>query len=575
MSVRLDLAARESALAAMAGQELDALVLGGGVVGAGTALDLVSRGLRVGLVERGDWASGGSSRSSKLIHGGLRYLGQLRFGLVREALQERTVLLDRLAPHLVRRVPFLYPLQTPAIERAYVGAGLLLYDALARIPGQPRALPPHRHLRRRSVARVAPGLRPEAVSGAVQFYDAQVDDARFVLTLVRTAAAYGARVAHQAEAVRLITAGDRVVGVRVQDRLTGAESEVRAKVVVAALGVWTPDLSGRLAPGLDAGVEVVASRGTHLVVPRDRIRSSTAVITRTPDAALLFMPWGRHWIIGPAETPWPADRDQEGLSAAEVDHLLAQANRHLITPLGVSDVVGGFAGLRPLVSRPSRRRPAGPLDPPEHAVRSPAPGLVVVAGGTLTTYRLLAAEAGDAAARSLGGLVEQSITHRLPLIGADGYHARWNQRHLLARQAGLPVARVEHLLNRYGSLADDLLEEIARRPELAAPLTGGEDYLAAEVVYGAGHEGAVHLADLLARRTRLAFEAPHHGLACAEEVARLAAGVLGWDDRRIAEEVGGYRSRLAGEPAPVRLAGEPVPVRRRPAGAAEPSAPTG
>ncbi len=525
------------------------------MVGAGTALDLVSRGLRVGLVEARDWASGTSSRSSKLIHGGLRHLELFQFGLVRESLRERTLLLDRVAPHLVHRVPFLYPLHHHALERAYVGAGLLLYDGLARVPGQPRALPHHRHLALRSVRRVAPGLALERVTGGVQYYDAQADDARYVLTLVRTAAAYGAHAVNQAAVIDLIADRDRIVGARVRDQLTGAELDVSAKVVVSSAGIWTKEILSLLddAPIAPSDPTTV-SKGIHLVVPRDRIRASTGVVTRSGDSVLFLIPWGRFWIIGTTDTVWQDDLDRPTASASDIAALLAAVNEHLAVPLGADDVVGCYAGLRPLAALPARYRQAqqgsavagSPLSS-EHTVRTPRPGFVVVAGGSFTTYRVMASRAGDAAGREIGGLIEPSVTTRLPLVGAEGYHARWNQRHLLARQAGLPVARVEHLLNRYGSLSDDLLGLVAADPTLGRAVPGAEDYLAAEIVYAVSHEGALQLTDILGRRTGIAIETRDWGVTAAPFVADLVAGPLGWDEREVARQLSVYLGRVDAE----------------------------
>ncbi|MFP5282898.1 MAG: glycerol-3-phosphate dehydrogenase/oxidase [Actinomycetes bacterium] len=545
---RLSPERRTAALEAMAAGPLDVLVIGGGVVGAGTALDAASRGLTVGLVEMRDWASGTSSASSKLIHGGLRYLEMLDFRLVREALSERDLLLDRLAPHLVKRLPFLYPLHGHTWERAYVGAGLLLYDGLAAAPGHRRVLPAHRHLSRRTVGRLAPALDLSTVTGAVQYYDAQVDDARFVLTLVRTAAAYGTLAANRARAVDLVRDGGRVVGAVIEDDETGVRRTVRAKVVVAAAGVWTEDVL-RLAgagPAQGPSLHVRASKGIPLVVPRDRIRSSTGIITKTATSVLFVIPWGRHWILGTTDTPWDLELKRPPASARDIAYLLDAVNAHLTSPLTPADVEGCYAGLRPLLYAEGRHTTDLSR---EHAVISPAPGLVVVAGGKYTTYRVMARDAVDAATAAIGGLLPGSVTERLPLLGADGYAARWNQRHLLARQAGLHVAQVEHLLNRYGSAADEVLELMAERPELSEPVPGAEDYLAAELVYGVSHEGAGHLTDLLSRRTRIVFETFDRGLAAAAYAASQVAGLLGWDAAEVDAQVATYRRRIAAQRA--------------------------
>ncbi|QIX25821.1 glycerol-3-phosphate dehydrogenase/oxidase [Nocardioides sp. JQ2195] len=535
------------ALAASAdhGAELDVLVVGGGVVGAGTALDSVTRGLSTGLIEQRDFASGTSSRSSKLIHGGLRYLEMLDFGLVREALEERGLLLTRLAPHLVRPVPFLYPLHK-SIERPYVGAGLVLYDAMAMAGKYDMGVPKHKHLFRRQVARIAPDLRTESMTGAIRYYDCQVDDARLVMTIARTAATHGAHVATRTKVVGFVREGERVVGVRAKDLETGREIEVRARVVVNAAGVWTDEIQEMV--GGRGSLNVQASKGIHLVVPRDRIRSEAGFITKTEKSVLFVIPWGRHWIIGTTDTAWDLDKAHPAASKADIDYLLAHVNTILREPLDHDDVEGVYAGLRPLLrgeSEPTSRISR------EHTVVTPVPGLVMIAGGKLTTYRVMARDAIDAAAHSLKTTVNltvrDSITDRVPLVGADGFETRSNQRVLLARRSGLHVARIDHLLGRYGGLVDDLLALVAERPELAQPLEGAEDYLAAEVVHAVTHEGAQHLDDVLTRRTRISIEMFDRGVAAAPQVADLMGAELGWDDGRRHEEVDHYLRRVEAE----------------------------
>jgi glycerol-3-phosphate dehydrogenase len=535
---------RRTALASMASQVFDVVVIGGGVVGAGVALDAATRGLSVALLEAQDWASGTSSRSSKLIHGGLRYLEMLDFSLVGEALRERGLLLGRLAPHLVRPVPFLYPLQHRGWERCYVAAGVGLYDVLAHRGNVSGRLPLHRHLSARSARRRAPSLRPDALVGAVQYYDAQVDDARFVLTLVRTAARYGARVANRARAVGFLREGERVVGVRARDEEDGREIEVRAQQVINATGVWTDETQAMI--GERGQFKVRASKGVHLVVPRDRIRSDTGLILRTETSVLFVIPWGRHWIIGTTDTDWSLDKAHPAASAKDIAYVLEHVNSVLVTPLTPEDVEGVFAGLRPLL--------AGESDltsklSREHIVAHPIPGLVVVAGGKYTTYRVMAADAVDEAARALDLRVASSCTHEIPLLGAEGFRAAWNARARTAARTGVHVARVEHLLRRYGSRAEDVLDLCtgADGDELAAPLPGAEDYLAAEVVYAATHEGARHLEDVLTRRTRISIEAWDRGTATSVRAAELMARILGWDSGRTIEEIRHYLSRVAAE----------------------------
>ncbi|SHK62463.1 glycerol-3-phosphate dehydrogenase/oxidase [Actinacidiphila paucisporea] len=535
-------AQREAALTRMAEKELDILVVGGGVVGAGTALDAATRGLSTGLVEARDWAAGTSSRSSKLIHGGLRYLEMLDFALVREALKERGLLLERLAPHLVHPVPFLYPLQHKGWERLYAGSGVALYDSMSLSSGHGRGLPLHRHLTRKHALRIAPALRKDALVGALQYYDAGVDDARFVATLVRTAASYGAHVANQARVVDFLREGERVVGARVHDGEAGGEYDIRAKQVVNATGVWTDDTQALIAER--GQFHVRASKGIHLVVPKDRIHSSSGLILRTEKSVLFVIPWGRHWIVGTTDTDWELDKAHPAASSADIDYLLDHVNAVLTTPLTRDDVQGVYAGLRPLLAGESD---ATSKLSREHTVAHPVPGLVVVAGGKYTTYRVMAKDAVDEAVHGLDYRVAECCTENVPLAGAEGYQAQWNARARTAARTGVHVARIEHLLQRYGSLTSEVLDLIADDPSLAAPLGGADDYLRAEVVYAAANEGARHLDDVLARRTRISIETFDRGTRSAREAAELMAPVLGWDEHQIDKEVEYYEKRVEAE----------------------------
>lgn len=525
------------------GRELDVLVVGGGVVGAGTAVDAVTRGLDTALVEARDWASGTSSRSSKLVHGGLRYLEMLDFGLVREALRERSLLVRDLAPHLVRPVPFLFPLRHRGWERAYVGSGVALYDTLGYATGRTHSIPYHRHLTRSQALRLVHSLRKDALTGAIQFWDAMVDDARLTLTLVRTAATYGALVANRAPAVGFLREGERVVGARVRDLERGLDFDVRAKQIVNATGVWTDDTQAMV--GERGRIHVRASKGVHLVVPRDRIHSGTALIMRTERSVLLVIPWGRHWIIGTTDTDWDLDKAHPAASSRDIDYLLERVNAVITTPLTRADVEGVYAGLRPLL-RDETNEVTSKLSR-EHVVAHAVPGLVVVAGGKLTTYRVMARDVVDAVAHGLARKVPDSCTEQVPLVGAEGFQAMWNNRHRLAAETGLHVARIEHLLRRYGSLVPEVLDLVAADPTLAEPITHADDYLRAEMVYAASNEGVRHLDDVLTRRTHISIETFDRGERCAEEVARLVAPVLGWTAQQVKRELEHYAMRVAAE----------------------------
>lgn len=516
----------------------DVVVVGGGVVGAGIALDAATRGLQVALVEARDFASGTSSRSSKMFHGGLRYLEQLEFGLVREALRERELTLSMLAPHLVKPLRFLYPLTNRVWERPYVAAGLVLYDTM----GGAKSVPGQRHLTRAGALRLAPGLRRDSLIGGVSYYDTVVDDARHTMMVARTAAHYGAVIRTSTQVVGFLREADRVVGVKVRDTEDGRAGEVRGHVVINATGVWTDEVQalshqrGRF--------HVRASKGVHIVVPRDRIVSDTAIILRTATSVLFVIPWGAHWIIGTTDTDWNLDLAHPAATKADIDYLLERVNEVLVQPLTPDDIDGVYAGLRPLLAGESDE--TSKLSR-EHAVARVAPGLVGIAGGKYTTYRVMAIDAVDEAAQDIPARVSSSITAKVPLLGADGYFALVNQTVQLAESYGVHPYRIKHLLDRYGSLIADVMAFAEDKPELLQPITDAPSYLQVEAVYAAAAEGALHLDDILARRTRISIEYPHRGANCAEQVARLVAPVLGWDDDEIDREVRTYQARVDAE----------------------------
>lgn len=560
-------------------EQFDVLVVGGGVTGVGAALDAASRGLKVALIEANDLASGTSSRSSKLIHGGLRYLEQLEFPLVHEALRERGLLATLLAPHLVRPVPFLVPLPQDgpfgqAWHRLYYGAGVALYDIFAGVMGHGRGMPLHRHLTASGARRLFPSLRESAVSGAIRYYDGQVDDARFVVTVARTAASLGAAVVTGVEAVGLVREAREVTGVEVRlappSRMDNGRADathlnasqggagqggkhrapngagetwtIRARTVIAATGVWSSDVSSWL-PDAKIGLRVRASKGVHLVVPRSAITGEVGLILRTQKSVLFVIPWGGHWIIGTTDTDWELDRAHPAASARDIDYLLAQVNQVLERPLTTDDIEGVYAGLRPLLSGESDSTSALSR---EHAVVEPLLGLLLVAGGKFTTYRVMAEDVVDRAARRLPG-TRPSGTARLPLLGADGFNALWRDRADLARRHGLSTGVVEHLLERYGSLIVELLALVDERPELGEPLPGAPEYLAAEVAYAVRNEGAQHVVDVLTRRTRISVETAHRGVETARRAAEVMGEELGWSSSTVDDEVKAYLLRVAAE----------------------------
>lgn len=540
---------REQALARLAasvepGNELDVLVIGGGITGAGVALDAVTRGLSTAVVEAQDWASGTSSRASKLVHGGLRYLQMLDFKLVREALTERELLLTTIAPHLVRPLPFLYPIRHGIFERLFVGAGIALYDTMAGL-GSRRSVPWHRHLGRKRLAEAFPGLDPKAAGGAIEYWDANVDDARFTLTVLRTAVDHGVSAASRTQVVDLTKdEHGRVNGAILADLETGTTFPVRARSVISSTGVWTEEAQS-LADET-GGLRVLASKGIHIVVPRERIEGTVGLILQTEKSVLFVIPWSRYWVIGTTDTPWDQDLVNPVATAADIDYVIDRANRVLADPIDRSDVVGTWAGLRPLLQPGTKDGTTSAKVSREHTVASPAPGLVVIAGGKFTTYRVMAEDAVDFA---LGDAAKQnpSVTSGIQLLGATGLEAATREVTSAATRFGWSAALVDHLLHRYGSNTLEILAICDDDPELALPLTGAPAYLRAEVLYAITHEGALHVDDIIERRTRLVYEYAGAGVPALAEVASIARTALGWTAEQEKREIDGFTRRAQAE----------------------------
>ena len=524
---------RDSAITQLATEQFDILVIGGGVNGVGAALDAASRGLKVALIEAQDIAAGTSSRSSKLIHGGLRYLEQYDFKLVREALHERELMVSTLCPHLVKPVGFLFPLTEKFKERTYVGAGLALYDALR---GFQRAMPWHKHLSQKQINEIAPSLRHDLVTGAIKYFDAQVDDARHTMSVARTAVRHGAIIATQVSAESLIREGKRVVGVNALDLASGKKIAIKAGATIMCAGVWSDQLHERF--DLTPGYNVTMSKGAHIVVPGSAIKSDAGIIVKTPVSVLFLIPWGDKWIVGTTDTPYEGDRAEPCATREDVQYILDQANRVLEPKLRAEDIIGVYAGLRPLVAN-NKSATTTKLSR-EHTVDRPAAGFVSIAGGKYTTYRVMAKDVVDRAAIELRRLTQESVTEKLPLVGADGYFALEQQKERIAQESGLDVATITHLLNRHGSLISEILDLLKSQPKLAGKLDANLPYIKAEIVYAASHEGARSVDDVISRRTRLSFEAVNHGVNLADEIATLIAPVLGWSAKERKESIAQY-----------------------------------
>lgn len=519
---------------------LDILIVGGGVNGAGAAFDAATRGLSVGIVEMNDWASGTSSRSSKLMHGGLRYLQMLDFTLVAEALRERDLLISKTAPHLVKPISFMFPMKN-VFERGFIGSGIALYDAMQI--GH-REVPIHKHVFSKGLAKDFAGLDPEKNSGAIEFYDSRMDDARFVAMLVRSAVNLGAAAANYTKVARYLKDGGRVVGAAITDLETGNEYEVHAREVILAGGVWTGEEQDRA--GADSGLQVLASKGIHITVPREAIeaKDNTGIITQTEKSVLFIIPWDEYWLIGTTDTPWKDDVSVPTATSSDIDYVLEKANDVLRRPLTREDVIGVYAGLRPLLQPVKKSDGASTKVSREHTVMEVEPGLSAIAGGKYTTYRVMAEDVVDFALRRTPE-APTTKTRDIPVIGGAGYEEMRVRATALAGKYGIDEVRLERLLFRYGSLLEDIFALMDENPELATPLKDAPRYLRAEIVYAARSEGVLHLADALMRRTRLDYETRDRGVSAAREVAGILAEELGWDEAQREAEIEAYSTFIA------------------------------
>ncbi|OFL57722.1 glycerol-3-phosphate dehydrogenase [Corynebacterium sp. HMSC065D07] len=522
-------------------EDYDVVIIGGGSVGAGAAVDAATRGLKTAVLEARDFAAGTSSRSSKMFHGGLRYLAMFDFRLVAESLKERELNMSTLAPHLVKPLKFIFPLTHRGWERVMMFGGFTLYDLM----GGAKSVPMQKHLTRKGVLKVTPGLKEDAVVGGVRYYDTLVDDARHTMTVLRTAAEYGASVRTGTEVIGFEKDGrGRITAAKVRDLETGRETTVKGKAFINATGVWNDKIQEMA--GAEGKFTVHASKGVHIVVPKDALDADAALCFVTEKSVLFVIPWGEYWIIGTTDTDW-----EKGLSLpdpaptkADIDYILDEVNQRVRNKITRDDIVGVYSGLRPLLSGKSDSTTNLSRN---HAVARVAPGMVSVAGGKYTTYRVIGKDAVDLAAKELGTKVSESVTERTPILGADGYHALANQIPALARRYNLSEDRIEHLLGRYGSLIGEVLAPAADDATLLESVPGAESYIWAEVRYAVTHEGALHIDDIVSRRLRVAIEFADRGVAAAQPIAEFVAPLLGWDQADIEREVSHFTKHTEAE----------------------------
>lgn len=541
---------RADSLTRLSGEIFDVLIIGGGITGAGVALDAASRGLRTALVERADFASGTSSKSSKLIHGGLRYLQQGDVRLVYEALRERKRL-RRNAPHLVHVLPFMIPILTKdglvsrKIARA-LGSAMWMYD----ITGGWRIGRLHKRLRANDAYTHLPTMPRERLASAYLYYDAEADDARLCIEVLRTAGDFGAIVANRCEVTAITASEDRVHTVKVRDTISGTDITVRSRVVVNATGVWSDDVRQ-----LDEGIHpdtIRPAKGVHLTVPWEKVRNDIAVVIPVPrdKRSLFVIPWVpqgdgtyKYTYIGTTDTDYKGPVDDPQCTKDDIDYVLRALNASITTGVTENDVTAVWSGLRPLVKASGGENlTARTADlSRRHKVSTSTSGVVTVTGGKLTTYREMAEHTVDEVLRQLGKSA-RCKTKRLPLHGARGFSVHRNDE---------PLQR--HLRSRYGSGATELSDLIAREPELAKPMVEGLPYVRAEAVYAVTNEMATTLDDVLSRRTRARIFDRDATVRAAHSVAELIAPLLGWNDSELSRQVQDFTDSCAREDAAARV----------------------
>jgi glycerol-3-phosphate dehydrogenase len=517
----------------LAQEEFDLLIVGGGITGVGIARDAAMRGLRTALIEKGDFGIGTSSRSTRLIHGGIRYLEHGEFKLVFDACGERRVM-RQIAPRLARPLPFLYPIyrgQRPAPWK--LRTGMFLYDALSLF----RNVQNHRWLDPDEVKKREPLVAGRGLISAGRYYDVQVNDARLTLVTAKAAHIHGAVMANYARAAGLMKAKGQVVGAHVRDETSGREVSVRARVVVNATGIWTDDVIAL--DGMRQDRMIRPTKGIHLLIPQARLRSQHAIIFSVPrDGRHIFLiPWGDFTLIGTTDTDYQDDLDNPAATKEDVDYLLEAVQQTFPgAQIGHDDVVSTFAGLRPLVAAPGKPSALSR----EHVIVESQSGLITIAGGKLTTHRLMARQVTDRVqarlAEKFGIHLHSECRTKEPLEGAQTDRVR----------AGNDDAAVrEHLVDAYGRDATWVLAYAEENPSLGERIVPELAYLMAEPLYAVQHEMALTLCDVLIRRTHVIYETPTGGVERARDVIELMAPRLGWDETETSRQVADYAAQVA------------------------------
>jgi glycerol-3-phosphate dehydrogenase len=549
-------AQRAAVAQALAAPTFDLLVIGGGINGAGIARDAAMRGLRVAVVEQGDFASGTSSKSSKLIHGGLRYLENYEFALVLEASRERDRLRRHVAPHLVQPMPFVFPVfHGDPVGRLRLTAGLWVYDGLAAF----RNIARHRSWGRRATLRHEPRLRTDGLRGALHYYDCWTDDARLTLETMLAAIAAGAVACNHLGVVELVRDGPRVAGARVVDRLHDGTFTIAARQVVNATGPWLDAVRRLDDPG--AAPVLRLTKGVHIIVPRERIGNAHAIVMRAPnDGRVMFaIPWDDHVLVGTTDTDYGADPGAVAADADDVRYLLAAVNHYFpAAALGERDVIGAYAGLRPLVAPADSSTPSETSR--EEAIFESASGLLSLGGGKLTTYRRVAERMVDRVVERLRADDPERRfgpcrTGSVPLPGAAvppderGGFQGFAKRVRASAPACVDAELITHLVHRYGTRAPELLARAAEDPALARRLAAALPYRRGEVAHAAAGEMAATLDDMLRRRVPIAFRDPAGGVEVSDDVAGLMRNVLGWSAEETANAIAAYRAGIEDERA--------------------------